>query len=245
MRSSSRLGAELRELPFAVSSPASRMTASVCSSVRGCGPKPWSETTATVPSSPEPLARFADQLVDGAVEVEQCVAERIPGLVEVLPQPVLGEVGALEHRDHHLGPVRGQPVADDSGLALDQPRAVRCDLGVAHATHVVAALQQHRHAVAGAFGEGVVAGVVGERESGDHGAVDLPGRVGHGHGGHRHGAARPDQIPDRRPPPPARGDEARLVTEPCRVARRPRGVRSAPCRAPGSRTFRGARGSSP
>ena len=74
-------------------------------------------------------------------------------LVEVLPEAVLSEVGALENGHHDIGPVRRQPAPDDLGLSFDEAGAVRGDILVGHPGHVVTALEQPGRPSAAAVGD--------------------------------------------------------------------------------------------
>ena len=65
-----------------------------------------------------------------AVHLEQRLPQRVAGLVEVLPEPVLGEIGALEHDHHHLVAVLAQPAHHDLALLGDQGQAAVGQLGV-------------------------------------------------------------------------------------------------------------------
>ncbi len=164
-------------------------------------------------------ARLAHHLVDRAVHLEQRLAQRVPRLVEVLPQPVLGEVGALEHRHHDLVLVLAQPPHHDLALALDQLAAAFGELLVRQLADAVGEVQQRRQ-LPGKFRRlGVIAVVARQREARHHAAFDRPGGIGHRHRQHRHPAL--DAIPERRPRPAAGGDEVAPVLERGRVARPP------------------------
>ena len=112
--------------PCTASRPASARTASVCTMVRGCGPKPVIGYDCHGAVAAQSLAHLAHDVVDGAIEVEQRGAERVAGTVQVAPEPVLGKVGRLEHRYDQLRVARRQPPPQDLVLAVKEPVAVCC-----------------------------------------------------------------------------------------------------------------------